>query len=205
MSYSEFTLQKVREDFGLTFDGKQMLFTSVGPVPISEALSRFYQAYSALGLLMPSEKGRSELLVSPMLAEVWSRTDRQIGIFSGVELNVDAGAGLSGVCDFLLGRASQHLYVEAPLLAVVEAKKDSIPDGIGQCAAEMVALQRFNAKARTDIDPVYGCVTTGLAWKFLKMQGRQLMLDIDEYTIHRPDHLLGVLLHTVGHPPPAVQ
>jgi hypothetical protein len=203
VSYSEFTLQKVRADFGLTFDGTQSLFASVAPVPISPELTGFYRNYLGLGLLMTNEKGKSEFLVSPMLAEVWLRTGRRVGIFSGVELNVDAAAGLSGVCDFLVGRASQQLYVEAPLLAVVEAKKDSIPDGIGQCAAEMVAIQKFNANAHADIDPVYGCVTTGTNWKFLRLQGRNLLLDLDEYTIQQPDRLLGVLLHIVGPTPPS--
>lgn len=201
MSYSAFTLQKVREDFHVQFDPTQFLFSDVSPVPLSETMQRYFAEYRTLGMAMPNEKGKSEFLVSPLLAEVWKQSGRRISIHTGVEFNVDPEAGLNGVCDFLLGRTAQLYYLEAPILAVVEAKKDSIPDGLGQCAAEMVAVQRFNLNAGQPTNPVYGLITTGTNWKFLKLDGKNLFLDQDEYGLGDADRILGILLHIVGHTP----
>jgi hypothetical protein len=90
------------------------------------------------------------------------------------------------------------LYLVAPVLVVVEAKWDSIIDGFGQCAAEMVAAQRSNEAAKKPIDPIYGCVTTGSLRRFLRLTGTQLDIDLDECSISQPDGILGVLLHRFG-------
>ncbi|MBI1914644.1 MAG: hypothetical protein HYS12_07885 [Planctomycetes bacterium] len=198
MSFRDFTLPKVQQDFGLTTDTSQQLFTRVAPVPLSETLRRYLDDFQPLGMSIPTEKGRSELLVAPLLAEVWRRSEHRISLYSGVELNVDEAAGLNGVCDFLLGQSPQLYYVEAPIVAIDEAKKDSIPEGLGQCASEMVAVQRFNQKANKPHDPVYGCVTTGTLWRFLRLGGKRLDIDLDEYQIVQADRILGVLLHCCG-------
>jgi hypothetical protein len=132
------------------------------------------------------------------LAEVWLRSNRQVALLSGIEWNVDDSVGLNGPADFLLCRSTILYYVTAPVLVAVEAKRDRIPDGMGQCAAELVAAQRFNQKQQQVLDPLYGCVTTGANWKFLRLHGQQLDIDIGEYSISQPDRLLGVLLHCCG-------
>jgi hypothetical protein len=198
MSFPDFTLPKVQQDFGLTTDATRRLFVEVAPVPLSETLRRYLDDSQPLGMSIPTEKGRSEFLVAPLLAEVWRRSGHQISLHSGVELNVDEATGLTGVCHFLLGKSPQLFYVEAPVVAVVEAKRDSIPEGLGQCAAEMVALQRFNRKANTPSDPVYGCVTTGALWRFLRLSDKRLEIDLDEYQLGQADRILGVLLHCCG-------
>jgi hypothetical protein len=198
MSFRDFTLPKVQHDFGLTTDATQRLFTAVAPVLLSETMRRYLDNFQPLGMSIPTEKGRSELLVAPLLAEVWQRSQHRISLYSGVELNVDEAVGLTGVCDFLLGRSSQLYYVEAPVVAVVEAKKDSIPDGLGQCAAAMVAVQRFNQKTNQATEAVYGCVTTGSLWRFLRLNGKRLDIDLDEYQIAQAERILGVLLHCCG-------
>jgi hypothetical protein len=195
MSFRDFTLQKAQQDFGLTKGTSQQLFAGIAAVPLSETMRRYLSDFQSLGISIPTEKGRSELLVAPLLAEVWGQSKHRISLYSGVELNVDEKAGLNGICDFLLGQSSQMYYVEAPILAVVEAKKDSIPDGLGQCAAAMVAVQRFNQKANKPQSSVYGCVTTGSLWHFLRLTAQQLDIDLDEYQIVQADRILGVLLH----------
>ncbi len=68
-----------------------------------------------------------------------------------------------------------------------------IKAGLGQCGAEMVAAQQLNA--RSDLhQPVYGCVTTGSEWKFLKLVDRTLEIDQHEYFINEVPVILGVLL-----------
>jgi hypothetical protein len=198
MSFRDFTLARVQQDFGLTADTLQQLFAGIAPVPLSETLRRYMNDFQSLGMTIPTEKGKSELLVAPLLAEVWRLSKHQISLYSGVELNVDEAVGLNGVCDFLLGQSRQMYFVEAPILTIVEAKRDSIPDGLGQCAAEMVAVQRFNRKANKPEGSVYGCVTTGNHWRFLRLTAQQLDVDLDEYQINQADRILGVLLHCCG-------
>ena len=125
-------------------------------------------------------------------------SQRQIAVYSGLEWTVDASRGLNGVCDFVLGVSKQVFFIEAPVLVAVEAKRDSIPDGLGQCAAEMVAAQLFNQNAGKPIDTIYGCVTTGANWKFLRLRDQRLEIDFDEYSITQPERILGVLLHCCG-------
>ena|ERR1700722_20157028 len=198
MSFRDFDLPKVQQAFTLKLATSQPLFRGVSPVPISEGLAQFWNNTQPLGLSLITEKARSELLAAPLLAEVWHRSGRRIALLSGVDFNVDTAAGLNGTCDFLLCRSENLYFVTAPVLVAVEAKRDSIPDGLGQCAAEMVAAQRFNQQAGTPIDPIYGCVTTGANWRFLRLSGTQLDIDVDEYTISQPDRILGVLLHCCG-------
>jgi hypothetical protein len=198
MSFREFDLPRVQRDFGIQLRMTQALFPQVRPVPISEELAAFWKRVLPLGLGQITEKARSELLTAPLLAEVWYRSDKQVVMLSGVEWSVDDKAGLNGVADFLLCRSPLMLYVSAPVLVAVEAKRDSIPEGLGQCAAEMVGAQRFNQEAGAPIDPIYGCVTTGSNWRFLRLSGTQLDIDLDEYAISQPDRILGVLLYCCG-------
>jgi hypothetical protein len=174
------------------------LFAEVPPVKPNHVLLEYLEKYGPVGLGNATEKARSEMLVAPILAEAWDRSDRRISVLSGVLFDVDADAGLTGIGDFILSLAPQMLFVVAPVMVVVEAKRDSIVDGLGQSAAEMVAAQRFNQKAGKPIDPIYGCVTTGSIWKFMSLTGRKLDIDIDEYAISQPDRILGVLLHCCG-------
>ena len=152
-------------------------------------------------LLVHTEKARSEFIVAPVLMEVRWLTGQQVSLFSGTDLSVDPSAGLSGTCDFLFCRSPQQLVISAPILAVVEAKKDSIVDGLGQCAAEMVAVQRWNREQGTGIETVFGCVTTGALWRFLRLSETHLEIDVVEYTVSQVGHILGVFLQMVGHVP----
>ncbi len=198
MSFREFDLPTLQGRFSVTTDNTQSLFPTVAPVSISSSLSSFLSTYGPLGLASGTEKGRSELLVAPMMGEVWARSRRQIAVYSGLEFNVDVARGLNGICDFVLGVSKQVYFIEAPVLVAVEAKRDSIPDGLGQCGAEMIAAQLFNQQAGKPSETIYGCVTTGSNWKFLRLRGQHLDIDIDEYSISQPDRILGVLLHCCG-------
>ena len=57
--------------------------------------------------------------------------------------------------------------VEAPVIAVVEAKNENIMSAkLGQCIAEMVAVQLFNKLHRegNKLNSTYGTVTSGKHW-----------------------------------------
>ena len=91
-----------------------------------------------------------------------------------------------------------QFYLEAPTIILVEAKNLDLKLGLGQCVAEMLAAQRFNAEKGNDIPCVYGASTTGVEWLFLKLQGKCLHIDMTTYTIERCDRILGILASMVA-------
>lgn len=102
-----------------------------------------------------------------MLFELREQFDRAISFFSGIDFNVDPDTGLTGVCDFLVSLSPTQSILHAPVIVHVEAKKEDPTPGLGQCIAEMLAAQRFNAEKGNDIPLIYGSATTGTEWKFL--------------------------------------
>lgn len=78
------------------------------------------------------------------------------------------------------------------------AKKDDLITGLGQCVAEMIAAQRFNAEKRNDIPCIYGAITTGINWLFLKLAEKRLHIDMETYMLERCDKILGILASMVS-------
>ncbi len=198
MAYSEFTLQTVEENFELDFVEQSGIFAEIEPVSLSAELTNTLARNVPLATTINTEKARSELIVSNVLVELREHFDRKISLFSGIDFNVDAENGLTGVCDFLMSLSPRQSYVEAPIIALVEAKNLDLKVGLGQCAAEMLAAQRFNAERGNDISCVYGASTTGVDWLFLKLEDKCLQLDISPYTIERCDRILGILSSMVS-------
>jgi hypothetical protein len=203
MSYSDFDLPRVQTQFGLTVQTALDLFAQVAPVALDPALEAMLTRQIPLALAINTEKARSAWLIAPLLGEVWGLGEGRISVHSGVPLDVNPGIGLSGRCDFLIGRPPQLHYVTAPVVVVVEARNEDIAGGLGQCAAAIVAAQRFNRQHQTGIDTVHGCVTDGTDWKFLRLIGTTVTIDLTEYHIRQADRILGILLHLVGVAPAA--
>ncbi|WP_190303543.1 hypothetical protein [Pseudanabaena sp. UWO311] len=89
--------------------------------------------------------------------------------------------------------ASSEIYeVSCPVITLVEAKNENIKGGLGQCIAEMVAAQRFNAQHDQKF-PIYGVVTTGMIWKFLRLEEKTIWIDQEDYFIKEIGKLLGIL------------
>jgi hypothetical protein len=104
MSYSEFTFQSLRDTLSLHLRQDASLFAHVEAVVVSEYLQTTLQENVALALNINTEKARSEMIIAPMLIEVRKILHRQISLFSGVELQVDAALGLTGVCDYIISK-----------------------------------------------------------------------------------------------------
>jgi hypothetical protein len=192
MAYNNFSLQDAIGQFDLNL--VELAFCeSLPPVsPKSEFLNIFEQ-YLPLAQKAKSEKAKSELLISPILVELLRLADNQIQLFSGEEFNVDKERGLNGFCDFLLSRSAISSIIQAPVVMVVEAKKGELDVGLGQCTAEMVAAQIFNINEDKPISVVYGCVTSGKLWQFLKLENKELTLDLTEYQVTPVERILGIL------------
>ena len=196
MAYSDFSLAKVRNAFGLTLEETRNLFLTVGGVQPSDLLKRLLDENLTLATAINSEKARSEFLIAPILSEVRRQLDYKISLFSGTEFNVDPAQGLSGFCDFILSASGEQYFISAPVVTVVEAKNDNIITGLGQCAATMIAAQIFNQRAGNEISVIYGAVTSGTAWKFLTLEQNTVCIDSVEYHINSVDQILGIILQT---------
>jgi hypothetical protein len=203
MAFSDFKYPDVLQQFGLTFDNAEDLFPAVVPVPPNPPLRQWLPITVPLASTLSSEKARSEFMIAPVLADFWSRYHGRIGLYSGMNFPADPDAGLTGYCDFVISRSPQQIFVTPPVLVAFEAKNEDIGGGMGQCVAAMVGAQRFNRRHNAPADPIYGCVTSGSVWRFLRLSGAALTLGLREYTIAEVDRLLGILVQIVG-PPPAV-
>jgi hypothetical protein len=191
-------LARVQTDFGIIVQSGPNLFGHIPPVAVPAALADWLVRKRGLAVTINTEKARSEMLVAPLLTEAWEIGNGRLALYSGVTFDVSPAEGLNGACDFILGRPPQLDTVTAPVMMITEAKNESIMGGLGQCAAAMVAALRFNRTRQPDVTTVYGCVTDGEGWKFLRLTGTALEVDTAEYLISHPDRILGVILHFVG-------
>lgn len=198
MAYRDFTLEQVLDRFGLDLTTAD-LFGSVPAAPVRAEFADTLAFGLPVARGVATEKAKSEYIIAPLLLEAARRAATRFGIFPGVQFNVAPDEGLTGYCDFLVSRDPTPFVLRAPLLAVVEAKNDILRDGYGQCAAEMIAAQRFNTAAPApETGPVYGAVTSGSAWQFLRLDGTTLTLDPDEVYISDPGKIIAILLAIVG-------
>ena len=62
----------------------------------------------------------------------------------------------------------------------------------------MVAARIFNERAKLDISLVYGAVTSGTNWRFLKLEGETESIDLVEYYISDVAKILGILFVTAS-------
>jgi len=193
MSYSQFSIEEIKTTFGITISDKFGIFADIPEIEYSDFLAQALQKYIPLALAIDTEKSRSEFIIAPILFELKTQLTGQISLFSGKDFNVDLERGLNGRCDFLISRSPEQLLIEAPVITLVEAKNDNIKSGLGQCMAEMLAAQLFNQRQENEIKTIYGSVTTGTNWKFLKLEEQTISIDLNEYFLNNVGKILGIL------------
>ena len=197
MAYSDFTLNTIKKTFSLNIVEDTDIFAKIPPLECSHLLTEILSSNTSLALAINTEKARSEMLVSPVLIEFWQQLKPLISLFSGIEFNVDGSLGLNGVCDFLLSLSPEQLLISAPVVTIVEAKKENLNNGIGQCVAEMIAAQLFNEQEGNSIRVILGTVTSGDKWKFLQLQDNNLTIDLTEYYLQNVNQILGILAQAI--------
>lgn len=193
MPYSQFTIDVISEIFGFTISDKIGIFSDVPAVDYSTLLAQILKEYIPLAVAIGTEKSRSEFIIAPILFELKKQLANRISLFSGKEFNVAPEQGLSGFCDFLISLSPEQLFIQAPVVTIVEAKNDNIQSGLGQCIAEMIAAKLFNQRKENKIEIIYGVVTTGSVWKFMRLIEQRIEVDLDEYFIQDIGKILGIL------------
>lgn len=193
MSYRQFQLERIEAQLGLNIQECQTLLADVHPQAISDRLKETLAYNLPLALEIGTEKARSEMIIAPILIELKKMLESKISLFSGREFNIDPEQGLVGFCDFLISRSPSQLIIKAPVVIIVEAKNENIQSGLGQCIAEMYAAQIFNQRQCNSFKAIYGSVTTGTNWKFLKLVEQIIEVDVHEYFLNDLGLILGFL------------
>lgn len=188
-SYSDYTLEHLRNICGIDNHKTQLsLFKNViKPSEWLLATIRFNQI-----IPINSEKACSELLITPVLIEWLNRNPKKLQYFSGNTFDVIPEKALKGRCDFLFTKHFS-LDIVAPVVAMFEAKDDNVDNWYGQCGAEMYAARIFNEQHNEPYQIIYGAVTNGYAWVFLRLEENMLLIDAERYYLADLPRLLGAL------------
>ncbi|MEL4897041.1 MULTISPECIES: hypothetical protein [unclassified Crocosphaera] len=197
MSYSDFTLPDILKVFELKSCQTLNLFKEVEALEPSDLLNDSLEDNLILALGSNTEKSRSELIITPILIELRKHFSKKISFFSGVNFTIDTSKGLNGNCDFLITGSEELLFIKYPVITIVEAKKEDLVGGLGQCLAEMVAAQIFNQREGQPISSILGTVTSGTNWRFLRLKNEQVEIDLTEYYLRDIDKILGILAYGI--------
>jgi hypothetical protein len=201
MAYSDFTLTSITKAFSLSIRDRVDMFSTVAEVQISPLLKETLQENVPLALASNTEKSRSEMIISPILIELRKQSNHQISLFSGIDFTVDPEKGLNGNCDYIISRSAELLLLRSPIVMLVEAKKENLNAGLGQCIAEMLAARVYNERdqnqSMNQAETIFGVVTSGTNWKFLKLEEQFISIDLDEYYLSNIGKILGILLSCI--------
>lgn len=189
MSYTDFDISKVEKDLNLEVVVKKIDWQLV-PIAPSDWLLKSLEKGEKNAFV--SEKARSEFIVTPILLAVQDLLKDEIQIFSGQNLNVEPGIGLTGECDFILSKTKPTPVLRSPIITLVEAKKNDIELGLGQCIAQMFASLIFNNRSGNDLQTIFGCVTTGETWQFIKLENNLAVIDAERFYLSEIAEILGV-------------
>ncbi len=197
MAYTDFkTFSDIEEKCGVSNRRMHLFAPNLSVVP---SANLDYALRIAETLPARSEKAKSELIVTPILLEMRERNERFFTIYSGDTLNADEEKGLKGECDFIIAKDTGSFDVNCPILHIVEAKKHDIDIGLPQCAAQMIGANIFNQRKKVTIPIIYGCVTTGDDWLFLKLEDNIIYIDTQKYYLSETNKILGIFQYIIDY------
>ena len=197
MAYSDFSLAKVSKTFELKILDAVNMFSAIPELESSNFLVETLLYTVPLAISSNTEKARSEMIIAPILIELRKQLNSEISLFSGIDFTIDPEKGLNGNCDFLISRSPELLILTAPVIIIVEAKKENINGGLGQCVAEMLGARIFNEREGNDIPAIFGAVTSGTNWRFLKLKDQVIEIDLTEYYLRDVNKILGILANSI--------
>jgi hypothetical protein len=197
MAYSDFSLAKVSKTFELKILDAVNMFSAIPELESSNFLVETLLYTVPLAISSNTEKARSEMIIAPILIELRKQLNSEISFFSGIDFTIDPEKGLNENCDFLISRSPELLILTAPVIIIVEAKKENINGGLGQCVAEMLGARIFNEREGNDIPAIFGAVTSGTNWRFLKLKDQVIEIDLTEYYLRDVNKILGILANSI--------
>lgn len=191
MSYNKFTLEKLVDTFDIKTEVWNNVYENVESKQPSQFLNEMLLESVPMAVAIHTEKARSELIIMPILFELKKLANKNISIFSGKNLDIDTN--LKGAVDFIISKSAEQHIIKEPIATIVEAKREDIEGYVGQCGAEMIGAQKFNEKKNKNLPVIYGAITTGNHWKFLKLIDKTLYIEPLDTSIEHIDKILGLL------------
>ena len=196
MAFSDFDLRTVLERVGLMEVRDVDLFAGVAPLEPTRFMRRLAGRVPG-GVGVNTEKAqRIRHRAAPGRSASAGRGEANV--LPGVMLDVDRERGLCGFCDFLISGSAEYYYLRGPLAVVVEARAGGPDRGPGPVRGVDGRRALFNDRDGTPIPAVYGCVTSGSIWRFLKLAGDQLSIDRQEYYLRDANKIVGILVHIMA-------
>jgi hypothetical protein len=192
MAYSDFkTLDQVNQELGIVIQGESGLYRHIAPVQLTSWFIDTMKMAYIRAIRINTESARQALIVDHVFMELNQHVT--ISFFLENTFNVDSSKGLMGNPDGIISKSDNQLYITAPIVILVEAKKSDLGSGLPQCIAEMEAARLFNEQKGTPLSPIYGVVTDGVLWQFLSLRENVAIIDSFLYSFDDGSKIIGIL------------
>ncbi|MEB3340773.1 hypothetical protein [Okeania sp.] len=193
MAFSDFkTISDVQKKYGIKYSEEKFIVRQ--QLSPSESFIKDFEFNQENIDLFSSEASRCEIIISPLLREVYKKHYQKYSFW--IQKSISYDEILSGTPDYIFSQRSElgKTVLEKPIVIVVEAKKNDFEQGWGQCLAELIASQKIN-----DNFPraVYGIVTDGNLWQFGKLVAETFIKDSGNFTIDNLPRVYGALENLV--------
>ena len=196
MAYRNFKIADLKAKFGIQEVGTD-LFKVSAIKPIEPSLNLINKLADAPFITLSTEKAVCEQLIAPVIVELAKLNDF-VQVFSGEIVVADKSVGLNGEIDFIIAREPWRRKPHNPLFCVTKSKIGLINDSVDQATAQMLGLRVFNKNQGYEENIIHGAVTDGTSWRFLKLEGKTLFIDLTVYSTGKLPLLLGVLQEIVN-------
>jgi hypothetical protein len=190
-SFSQVTRFDLQGLFGINVIKEKFIPTDVQPIPVPSWLEFILESSKDNLIALRNEKSISESIIAPVLMSVQHFFADKITVFSGEPIATEE---LWGTCDFFITKDPKAFDPQNGYLILVEAKRNDLFSGVPQCVAEMYAAQKLN----NNNEVVYGCVSTGLEWLFIKLENKIATTHPEVFTISEVPKILGIFGWIIG-------
>jgi len=180
--YRKYTATELKKIFQVEIKSKENLFENFTPSGHEYADLQTAVTNMSVRLRLSkfdNEATRGSLLVSRIL---WTASEiYHLGVFFEPTVTFPQSDSfnfphlLNGSYDGAL--SLDEIDLICPVISVVEVKRSSLSDGLGQCIAEMyTTLQVYEQ------EKVYGIITDGELWEFMLLENS--IVSVDTYNYH---------------------
>lgn len=196
MAYRKFKLSDLETKFGVQSHFGQWLDASIiQPIEPSSLLKSTIERARLAPL--STEKAVSERIISPIMTEILASNIQKIQLFSGENINADESQGLIGEIDFLFNHRPHSLTPEMPIFSITESKIGLLHKAWGQAAAQIIGVSLLNQKQNHTLHTIFGSVTDGNSWQFLRYTNQIISIDSRSYSLVELPLILGIFQYFI--------
>jgi hypothetical protein len=193
MAFSDFkTISEVQEKYKIKYSENNFIVSQ--ELSPSDSFLEDFEFNKENIDIFTSEASRSEIIISPLLREVYKKHYK--GYSFWIQKSISYDDTLSGTPDYIFSRRSElgKTVLETPIVIIAEAKKNDFQQGWGQCLAELIAVQKMNGNIQRT---VYGIVTDGNLWQFGRLIADTFTKNSANFTIDNLSKVYGALENLV--------